>query len=93
MSSNGAKDIRIDPHTLQRMPKRGVAEAEVFDVLLSGKSFAAKHGRLGKFKVFPFHAHFEGIYYQQKRVEVVYVEENGIFVTVTVFAYYGKWED
>ncbi len=34
-----------------------------------------------------------GKYYEQKRVEVIYVEEQESIVTVTVYVFYGEWKD
>ena len=33
-----------------------------------------------------------GKYYQQKRVEVIYTIKGDVIITVTVYAFYGKWE-
>lgn len=85
--------IRIDPHTLVRSEERGVTEEEIREVLETGDRFGAMHGRLGKTKVFPFQAHRLGRFYEEKRVEVIYAQEGDTVVTVTVYAFYGKWEE
>ena len=46
--------IQVDPHTLERAKERGTNEEEIRDVLRMGLSIAAKHGRLGKAKIYPF---------------------------------------
>jgi hypothetical protein len=83
--------IRIDPHTRRRMPVRGISEEEVLDVLRSGWSVPSARGRLAKEKVFLFGSSWRGRRYAQKKVKVVYVEEEGAMITVTAYAYYGEW--
>jgi len=42
--------IRIDPHTLERSEERGASE----DVIETGFTIPAKHGRIGKAKIYEF---------------------------------------
>jgi hypothetical protein len=65
---------------------------EIKDVISSGITIPAKHGRIGKAKVYDFKQQWLGKYYEQKRVEVVYTVEKDIIVTVTVYVFYGEWE-
>jgi len=85
--------IEIDPHTVERARERGTNEIEIKDVIESGSAFPAKYGRIGKSKVYRFGKKRHGKYYEQKRVEVVYNIEGDIMVTVTVYVFYGKWEE
>ncbi len=85
-------EIQIDPHTLERAIERGTNEIEIREVISSGSPIPAKHGRLGKAKVYPFQQERNGKFYEQKRVEVIYVVEMDMIVTVTVYVFYGKWE-
>ena len=85
--------IRIDPHTLERAEERGASEEEIIEVIQSGIPFPAKSRRLGKAKVFEFQQERMGKFYEQKRVEVIYTIEANTIVTVTVYVFYGKWED
>lgn len=87
------KKINIEPHTLQRMEERGVEKAEVIEVIRNGKDFDVKYNRHGKYKIFDFNDEYLGKYYRHKRVEVIYIEEDEEVVTVTVMAFYGKWEE
>ncbi|MCG6537247.1 MAG: hypothetical protein L7F78_21685 [Syntrophales bacterium LBB04] len=68
--------IQIDAHTLERAAERGANESEIVDVINTGMTIDAKHGRIGKVKVFEFNRERHGRFYDQKRVEV----------------FYGKWE-
>jgi len=83
--------IQIDPHTLERALERGTTEEEIKDVIETGSPMPAKHGRLGKAKVYDFKRKRHGKYYEQKRVEVIYTIEGDTIVTVTVYVFYGKW--
>ena len=47
---------------------------------------------MGKAKVYDFGQEWNGKCYEQKRVEVIYAVEEDVLVTVTVYAFYGKWE-
>ncbi len=67
--------IQIDPHTLQRARERGTNAKEVRDVIATGFVIPAKYGRRGKAKVYDFKQERNGKYYEQKRVEVIYVIE------------------
>jgi len=84
--------IQIDQHTLERAEERGTSEEEITDVIESGFEIPAKHGRIGKAKVYEFKKERHGRKYEQKRVEVFYVKEEELLVTVTVYVFYGKWE-
>jgi hypothetical protein len=47
---------------------------------------------MGKAKVFSHNQRQGRQFYEQKRVEVIYVTELDTIVTVTVYVFYGKWE-
>jgi hypothetical protein len=85
--------IQVDPHTLERAEERGTNENEIKDVINTGITIPAKHGRIGKAKVYEFKKNRLGKYYEQKRVEVVYTIEGNVILTVTVYVFYGKWEE
>lgn len=84
--------IRIDAHTIEQMKKRGTNEREIREVLETEIEYEAKLGRKKKSKVFPFQNIWEGKFYEQKKVEVIYFVENNLIITVTVYVYYGKWQ-
>jgi len=85
-------DIQIDPHALARAEERGTTAEEIQDVIRSGFSVPAKYGRMGKGKVYTFQKTRHGRYYAQRRVEVVYTIERATIITVTVYVFYGEWE-
>jgi len=66
-------EIQIDPHTLERAAERGTHEKEIKDVLQSGFAIPAKHGRIGKAKVYNFKQKWHNKYHEHKRVEVFYI--------------------
>lgn len=84
--------IQIDRHTRERAEERGTTEEEIREVIETGSPLAAKRGRLGKAKVFDFNAERLGVFYKDKRVEVIYTVKDNTAVTVTVYVFYGKWE-
>ncbi len=85
--------IQIDSHTLKRAIERGTNEIEIVDVLKNGFDIPAKNERKGKAKNYTFKNERQGKYYEQKRVEVVYVIENNKIITVTVYVFYGLWKE
>lgn len=84
--------IQIDPHTLKRAEERGTNEEEIRNAIENGFSIHAKRGRIGRAKVYEFKQKRHGKYYEQKRVEVIYIIEENLIVTVTVYVFFGKWE-
>ncbi|GEM_PF-202391 len=85
-------EIQIDSHTLERAEERGTDEEQIKDVINTGISVPAKHSRLARAKVYDFRQTRHGRYYEQKRVEAIYVIEKGAIITVTVYVFYGRWE-
>ena len=86
-------EIQVDPHTLERAQERGSNEEEIRDVINTGFPIPAKYGRMGKAKIYDFNQERHGNYYEQKRVEVVYIIQGNVIITVTVYVFYGKWEE
>lgn len=85
--------IQIEPHTLQRAEERGTTIEEIQIVLEQGMEIPARGNRKAKAKVFTFKKERLGKYYEDKRVEVIYVEEADTIITVTVYVFYGEWKD
>jgi hypothetical protein len=85
--------IQIDSHTLERAEERGTNEEEIKDVIETGFTITGKYGRAGKAKIYEFGQNRHGKYYEQKRVEVIYLIEDNTIITVTVYVFYGKWEE
>ncbi|MFH1319849.1 MAG: hypothetical protein ABII90_04245 [Bacteroidota bacterium] len=48
---------------------------------------------MGKALVFDFNSKWSGKFYKQKRIEAFYLIEENNIITVTVYVFYGKWED
>lgn len=86
-------DIQIDPHTLERAGERGTNEHEIKEVIQTGSSIPAKYGHIGKAKVYDFKQKRLDKYYEQKRVEVFYTIERDKIITITVYVFYGRWEE
>jgi len=86
-------EIVIEPHTLKRAEERGTNADEITTVLEQGVEIPARGNRKAKAKVFTFKRERLGKYYEEKRVEVVYVEEEETIITVTVYVFYGEWKD
>jgi hypothetical protein len=85
--------IQIDHHTLERSEERGTNEEEIIDTIMTGFPIPAKYGREGKAKVYNFQQTRLNRFYEQKRIEVFYTVEGDKIITVTVYVFYGKWEE
>lgn len=85
--------IQIDPHTLERAEERGASEAEIRDVINTGTPVSAKRDRLGKAKVYEFRQMRNDKYYEHKQIQVIYTHSGDTIITVTVYVFYGKWEN
>jgi hypothetical protein len=77
---------------LERAQERGTTEEEIKEAIETGFPIPAKYARMGKAKIFPFSQARRGTYYEQKRVEVFYISQRDIIVTVTVYVFYGRRE-
>lgn len=69
------------------------SEKEIQDVIKNGFDIVAKRGRKAKAKIYEYKKERLGKYYEQKRVEVFYMVERNKIVTITVYVFYGKWEE
>ena len=76
-----------------RAHERGATKDEIYKTISDGIVIPAKNNRYGKYKTFNFNQERNNIFYEQKRLEVYYTIENEIIITVTVYVFYGKWED
>ena len=85
--------IIIDPHTLQRAAERGAGKEEITETLQSGTLSIAKGGRKSKSKVYDFNKNWGGKHYEQKKIEVIFTEQGDSIITVTVYVFYGKWNE
>ena len=84
--------IQINSHTSDRADERGATTDEIEDVIRTGIPVPAKGDRRAKEKVYDFHRQWRNTYYEQKKVQVIYVLREGIATTVTVYVFYGNWE-
>jgi len=85
--------ITIIDHARERMVERGASEDEVRIALEEGTLGEVKIGRKAKEKIFAYDGFWQGQRYPQKKVRVIYVEEGDELVVLTVYVYYGQWED
>lgn len=83
--------IIIDPHTLARAEERGTGVDEIRDVVANGTPIPARGGRKARAKVYEFDSVWNGRFYLQKRVEVIFVERDDSLITVTVYVFFGRW--
>ena len=80
-------------HALERIDWRGTSLEEVDEVLENGSADAARPGYEARYKVFPYGKEWGRKFYPQKRVRVVFAEEGQDTVVVTVYVYFGSWDE
>jgi hypothetical protein len=83
--------FRLIEHALERALERGATEKEIEAVLVEGESVSAKKGRMARQLVFDTEVIWLGRTYPQKKIMVIYVEQDGEIVVITVKVYYGCW--
>ncbi len=84
--------IQIDPHCLERAAERGASREEIDEVIRTGSAVPARGGRLARVKVFEFRKPWRGVFYEQKMIKVIYLQEDDLATTVTVYVFYGSWK-
>jgi hypothetical protein len=80
--------IAFSQHALNHMPSRGTTRDEVEEAVRSGERLAAKRGRHGYRKNFPYRAEWKGRYYETKQVMPIVVVEGEVTIIVTVYVFY-----
>ena len=86
-------EIRVNKHTLERAIERGASEDEIKDVIATGFEIPSKGYRKGRAKGYEFNQKRLHIFYEQKRVEVIYTIESDKIETITVYVSYGSWKE
>jgi hypothetical protein len=70
------------------MAERGATEDEVVGTVEHGEAFAAKLGRTGFRRNFPFGREWRGRVYQTKQVEAYAVHEDSGWLVITIITRY-----
>lgn len=80
--------IQFHPHALERMVERGATESEVVETVRHGEQFAAKYGRVGFRRNFPYEGKWRGRYFGTKQIETYAVKENQWLVITVMVKYF-----
>ncbi len=83
--------IKLTEHARERAKERGTTEEEIGLVLASDSEIQLKKRRKSKELVFEYNKNWLGKHYPQKKVKVVYTEENDDTVVITIKVFYGRW--
>lgn len=83
--------IKFIEHAKERMRERGASEEDVKKVLSLGIEMSARKGRKAKEMIFTYKEEWLGRIYPQKKIVVIYTEEKGETVVITVKVFYGEW--
>ncbi len=85
-------NIIYGDHAREGMDERGVSEAEVVEVLKTGRRTAGQEGRQITTKVLTEGYVRRGRSYPHKEVQLVHVYESSSIIIVTVKTRYGRFE-
>jgi hypothetical protein len=76
--------VELHDHARERLAERGATETEVVTTVEQGEEFAAKFGRMGFRRNFPFGGTWRGRHYATKQVEAIAVPEPDRWLVLTV---------
>ena len=85
------RKIKTINHARMRANERGASEEEIKLTIDNGIYVRAGKGRKAKEKVFVYNKEWLGREYAQKKIQVIFVEESGNIVVITVKVFYGNW--
>lgn len=88
MFENKDAPIRFTPHALDSARKRGASQLEVQITIKGAPWRSAKHGRIEAEMEFNYNDEWNGIYYQFKKINPVFVLEEGELIVITVYCFY-----
>ncbi len=74
MSTGANKPVRLSGHARGYLTRRGFTEVEVINTIGSMPWRSARGGRLEAEQVFPYNGLWNGVFYANKRVRPVFVD-------------------
>ncbi|MBI3335519.1 MAG: DUF4258 domain-containing protein [Candidatus Portnoybacteria bacterium] len=80
--------IQFSKHALESMKKRGASRAEVKEAILKGTWEQAKQGRVESIRNFSYNREWNGVFYEKKQVNPVFIKEDEVITVITVYAFY-----
>jgi len=84
--------IRFHAHAAERMAERGATSEEVSATVAQGEQFAARFGRTGFRRNFPFEGEWRGRGYRTTQIEAYAIEASGwLAITVIVRYFSGSY--
>jgi hypothetical protein len=78
------KPIRLSIHAREQLLYRGVSEEEVSETIRASKWKPGELGRLECREVFPYKKEWNEIYYNEKEVRPIFVEEENEIIVITI---------
>ena len=80
--------IKFSNHALRQIQERGAVRSEVVKAISNGEKVPAKKGRFCYRYNFQYSGSWMGKRYRIKQVMPVVVEEEAMFVVITVYVFY-----
>ncbi len=89
------KPVRLSAHAMSRARERGASEDEIIAAILHGSREPARQGKWRVKHQLPYggRSPFGEMRYNEKTVEVIYADEPGEVVVITVKVFYRGRED
>jgi len=82
------KPIRLSIHAREQLLYRGVSEEEVHETIRTSKWKPAELGRSECKKIFPYKKEWNKIYYNEKEIRPIFVEEENEIIVITIYTYF-----
>jgi hypothetical protein len=80
--------VTLHSHAKERLAERGASESEVIVTVEEGEQFAAKFGRTGFRRNFPYQKHWRGRFYTSKQIAAFAEREPDGWLVITVIVRY-----
>lgn len=84
------KEFEITKHAHKKLKDRGIDFYEVKETISKSKWIRTRYKRFTSIRVFEYNQVWEGVFYRQKEVKVVFAKENGKIIVITAIARYFK---
>ena len=82
------KEIKFTKHAVKRADERGVTHEEIKEAIKNSNWLKATHDRYTINYLFNYNKIWEGKFYKQKEIVVIFKEENDKIVVITTIARY-----
>ena len=84
------EEVIFTKHSLKQIESRGILQKEITESIYHSTWHNAEYSRFSATRVFMFNDNWEGEFYRQKEVKVIFKKENDKIIVITSIARYFK---